>query len=111
MHLSRLCWVLIAARKFDAAVVVSERAAAVGTSSLWEVAQRAHALMLSGRPDEARKIYLAHRGKVEDRGVQAFVASQTPWEKLITNDFADLGRLGLTHPLMDEIRDALSGLR
>ena len=57
--------------------------------------KRAHALMFLGRVDEARSIYLGHRGEQ---------ANGQPWEKLTLDDFAALRNVGLSHPLMEEIQ-------
>jgi hypothetical protein len=61
---------------------------------IWPNMNRAHALMFLGRADEARALYLRYRGmKVGEKS----------WEAVILEDFADLRKAGLTHPLMDEI--------
>jgi hypothetical protein len=60
--------------------------------------------MFLDRVDEARASYLKFRG------VQK-VADDKPWEAVILEDFADLRKAGLIHPLMDEIREALRGRR
>src|SRR5262249_55634767 len=59
-------------------------------------ANRAHALMFLGRIEEARAIYLAHRGARN-------VVGEKSWETALLEDFADLRAAKLTHPLMDEI--------
>ena len=51
--------------------------------------------MFLGRVDEARSIYLDHRGEQ---------ANGQPWEKLTLDDFAALRNVGLSHPLMEEIQ-------
>lgn len=60
---------------------------------------RAHALMFLGRTDEARAIYLAHRGEQ--------INGKT-WEQQTLADFAELRKAGLTNPLMDEIEKAFA---
>jgi predicted Zn-dependent protease len=57
---------------------------------------RAHALMFTGRNEEAKALYLAHKGKVRE-------PSDKLWEQVIAEDFAKLGKAGLTHPMMAEI--------
>jgi hypothetical protein len=52
--------------------------------------------MFLGRVDEARTLYLRYRG---EKNVQ----DGKPWEILVVEDFAELRKAGLTHPLMDEI--------
>ena len=72
-------------------------------NKIWIDGNRAHALMFLGRTDEARKIYLAHRGeKTLDDDV---------WETVIRKDFAELGKSGLSDPLMDEIKKTFAAPR
>ncbi len=54
--------------------------------------------MFLGRTDEARTIYLAHRGQ------KAFSYKDELWEKAVLDDFAALRKAGLSSPLMDEIQ-------
>ncbi len=51
--------------------------------------------MSLGREDEARAIYLRYRGEK--------VEGEKSWVAAILEDFAELRKAGLTHPLMDEI--------
>ena len=51
--------------------------------------------MLLDRVDEARAIYLQHRGQKNVQG--------RSWEAIVLDDFAELRKAGLTHPLMAEI--------
>jgi hypothetical protein len=46
--------------------------------------------------DEARAIYLHHRGAQK-------VSGEKSWETATLEDFANMRKAGLTHPLMDEI--------
>ena len=62
---------------------------------------RAHALMLLGQADEARAIYLQYRGKTN-------VVGEKSWETAVLDDFAELRKAGLNHPLMDEIEGLFS---
>jgi len=52
--------------------------------------------MFLGRVEEARALYLAHRGAKN-------VAGEKAWETAVTEDFAELRAAKLMHPLMDEI--------
>jgi tetratricopeptide (TPR) repeat protein len=56
-------------------------------------ANRAHALMFLARVDEARGLYLQYRGTKNVQGES--------WEGVILDDFAELRKAALTHPLMD----------
>ena len=58
--------------------------------------KRAHALMLLGRTEEARALYLRFRG-------EANVADDRSWSATVRADFADLRQAGLSVPLMSEI--------
>jgi hypothetical protein len=48
-----------------------------------------------GRADEARSLYLQYRG--------AKLHGEKSWETVVLQDFAELRKAGLAHPLMDEI--------
>jgi hypothetical protein len=61
---------------------------------------RAHALMFLGRVDEARALYLANRGKK--------TIGDKLWENVVREDFADLRKAGLSHPLMSEVAAAFA---
>jgi hypothetical protein len=52
--------------------------------------------MFLDRVEEARALYLRYRGEQN-------VYEGKPWETIILDDFAELRKAGLTHPLMDEI--------
>jgi hypothetical protein len=52
--------------------------------------------MFVGRADEAKALYLRYRG---EKNVQ----NGKPWDTIVLEDFAELRKAGLTHPLMDEI--------
>jgi hypothetical protein len=52
--------------------------------------------MLLDRVDEARALYLEYRGAKNVDGTKS-------WEKVILEDFVELRKAGLTHPLMNEI--------
>jgi hypothetical protein len=56
--------------------------------------------MLLHRTDEARAIYLGHRGEM--------VGEQQTWEARILGDFDEFGKAGLTDPLIDEITAAFA---
>ena len=60
---------------------------------------RVHALMFLGRAEDAKALYLAHKGGqvISGRGFP------TTWERAIAEDFAEFRKAGLTHPMMAEI--------
>jgi hypothetical protein len=59
-------------------------------------AYRARALMFLGRVEEARTLYARYR-------LEKNVENGKAWETLVLEDFAELRRAGLHHPLMNEI--------
>lgn len=67
-------------------------------------ANRAHVLMFAGRSDEAKKLYLAHKGET-----LADQANRT-WEAVIGEDFSKFRKAGLAMPRATEVEAAL-GLR
>ena len=62
---------------------------------------RAHALMFMGRDEEAKALYLAHKGKpVVGRGHKL-------WEQAVAENFAEFRKSDLTHPMMADIEKEL----
>ena len=51
--------------------------------------------MFTGSIDEARELYLRYRGQKAQ--------GEETWEANVLDDFAELRKTGLAHPLMDEI--------
>ncbi len=90
-------WYGLFARQFKASLDASERAISLKSGELVPVTNRAHALMLLGRADDAKAVYLSHKGE-KVLGVL--------WEKAISGDFDALRKAGITNPLMDEIEAA-----
>ena len=89
--------------RFDEALAHAQRALALSPQQIWIATNRAHALMFLGRADEARAVYLEHRGKpIPEQG-------NKPWEQVILEDFTALREAGLDHPQMKEIEGALAG--
>jgi tetratricopeptide (TPR) repeat protein len=81
---------------FSQSLELSDEAISVAPKMGWLHANRAHALMLLGRVDQARAIYLQYRGTQD-------VRNNKPWETVVLEDFAELRKANLTHPLMVEI--------
>jgi len=94
---------LVRAGDFAPALEATDRAMAAAPGQLWLSINRAHALMLLARVDEARALYLQHRGQTLQNG--------KTWEGMVLEDFIDLRKAGLTHPLMDEIEKRFAGGR
>jgi hypothetical protein len=59
--------------------------------------------MFQGRVDEARAVYLKHRGAKKVQGEKS-------WETVVLEDFAQLRAAKLTHPLMDEIEKQFAAM-
>ena len=85
---------------FDPFIEPFDRGCARGVR-IFIYGNRAHALMLLGQADEARAIYLQYRGKTN-------VVGEKSWETAVLDDFAELRKAGLNHPLMDEIEGLFS---
>ena len=75
-------------------LALSEEAIGIAPKELWPYSTRADALMLLGRTDEARQIYLAHRGEHFQNGESR--------EDLVKSDFAKFRKLGFVNLLMAE---------
>ena len=90
-----LAYGFLLAQDFARALEASELVY-LAPDKIWVHGNRAHALMLLGRVDEARALYLRYRG---EKSVQA----EKPWETVVLEDFAEMREAGLTHPLMNEI--------
>jgi tetratricopeptide (TPR) repeat protein len=86
----------ILARDFARALEAADQSISVAPNEVWLYTNRAHALMFVGQVDEARALYLQYRGEKKVQGEKS-------WETVILEDFAELRKAGLTHPLMDEI--------
>jgi tetratricopeptide (TPR) repeat protein len=99
--LHNVSWVALVNREFAKALATGERAHLLDPNYLTAETDHAHALLFLERTNEARAIYIAHKGKklVESRN--------ETWEEAIAKDFAMLRRMGLDHPMMAEIEAEL----
>jgi len=88
------------AQQFSKALAASERAHALSPDNLKIETNRAHALMFMGHDEEAKALYLAHKGKPISEVDEL-------WEQVISEDFADLRKAGLSHPMMADIEKEL----
>jgi tetratricopeptide (TPR) repeat protein len=89
-------------KKFDQALAIADQSIGLAPNLIWFYLNRANALMLLGRTDEARAIYLQYHGKEN-------VKDQTSWGKLVLADFTEFRKEGITNPLMDEIEKQFAG--
>jgi tetratricopeptide (TPR) repeat protein len=92
----------VLARKLVMALEAADQAISLAPEKIWLYSNRAHALMFLDRVDEARALYLKYRG-------QQNVQDDKSWETVILEDFAELQKAGLTHPLMQEIEKVFTG--
>jgi tetratricopeptide (TPR) repeat protein len=95
-RLGQLAWYALFTREFDKALGSANRALGIAPEKTWIQVNRAHALMLLRRVDEARSLYLQYRGAKNVEGAKS-------WEDAILKDFAELRKAGLSDPLMAEI--------
>jgi tetratricopeptide (TPR) repeat protein len=91
-----LAYKFVLEREFKFALQCAEDAIAYFPDLIRLQAPRAHALMFLNRADEARTIFLRHRGYNQVIGDKA-------WDAVVLGDIAQMREAGLTHPLMDEI--------
>ena len=101
-RLGGLAYQLVLAKQFSDALTAADLAISIEPTVLWLYANRAHGLMYSDRPAEARAIYYKYRGR-------KIAQTDKPWEAIILEDFAEMRKAGLTHPLMDEIEKQFTG--
>ncbi len=80
---------------YAAALAALDKAAPVAPEQNWLDLIRAASLMFQGHADEARALYMKHRGEASYAGKS--------WEQATTEDFALLRANGQSEPLMDEI--------
>jgi uncharacterized protein len=94
-------WYALFAREFRKALVIADRAHALVPDDLAIETNRAHALMFLGRGKQSKALYIAHKGKP--------VSGQDGklWERVIAEDFAELRKAGLRHPMMADIEKEL----
>jgi tetratricopeptide (TPR) repeat protein len=97
-RIGSLAYRFILARNFASALEASDLVISLAPDTIWLRTNRAHALMFLGRVDEARAVYFRYRG-------EKIVQNGKPWETGVLEDFAELRKAGLTHPLMDEIKE------
>jgi len=92
--LGTVAWYAVLARSFDEALATADRALAL-TGELQPA--RAHALLFLGRTDEARTVYLEHKGK------RLSPANDTLWEDAVEEDFETLHKAGVEHAAFGDI--------
>ncbi len=99
--LGELSWQALFARDFVKAQSAAERALSINAGLLWIETNRAHALLFLGREDEARALYLAHKGRrmPDSPGMV--------WEHVIIEDFNILRAAGIQHAQIPRLIELL----
>jgi len=98
--LQQMTWYALFAKDYTKALAVADHAHALFPDNLGVETNRAHVLMFTGHDEEAKALYLAHKGKVRE-------PSGKLWEQIIAQDFAEFSKAGLTHPMMPDIEREL----
>jgi hypothetical protein len=99
--LQSVAWSALFAQEFPKALTAADRAHALFPDDLGIETNRAHALIFMERGEEAKALYLAHKGKpLSDKDNRL-------WERVITDDFEKFRKAGLTHPMMADIEKEL----
>ena len=94
-------WSAVLAHDLPMAMDAVDQAIALAPRRHGSTRARAHALMLLGRVEEARTLYLKYRGEKN-------VMTGKSWETIVLEGFVALRKAGLTSPLMDEIERQFS---
>jgi hypothetical protein len=94
-------WCALFAKEFTKALTVADRAHALFPDFLAIESKRAHALMFMERRDEAKALYLAHIGE------RVSEMDNKLWDRPISDNFAELQKAGLTHPMMADVEKEL----
>lgn len=100
--LGNLAWSAVLSQSFSEALDSAQRATALAPDLLWIKANLAHALLFSGRADEAKQIYLGNKGKS--------LRDNIPWEAEIHKDFDVLRKAGLESLVAPSMADVDAAL-
>ena len=99
--LTGVIWFALFAKEFTKALAVADRAHALFPDSLGIETNRAHALMFMGHDEQAKALYLAHKGEPRSG------MNNKLWEQIIAEDFTKFRKAGLTSPMMADIEKEL----
>jgi tetratricopeptide (TPR) repeat protein len=91
---------MLIAGEYTAALAALDKATPARADQNWLDLIRAGCLMLMDRPDEARPLYLKHRGELSFGG--------KPFEEVAKAGFAQMRSRGLGRPLMGEIEETFA---
>jgi hypothetical protein len=98
--LIEVTWYALFEKEFAKALAAADRAQALFPNSLEIESNRAHALMFMGHDEEAKALYLAHKGEV-------FKSDNKLWEQITAEDFAKFRKEGLSSPMMADVEKEL----
>ena len=99
-ELSGLSFHALFAGRYGLALTAAEEALQIDPTDLAPATNKAHALMYLGRPEEARSLYLEHKGKP--------VFANRVWDQEIVNDFQKFINAKQVHPMMSEVTKLLT---
>jgi len=99
--LTSVTWYALFAKEFTKALTIADRSHALFPDDLVIETNRAHALMFMGHDEEAKMLYLAHKGERLPR------VDNKLWEQAIVEDYEDFRKASLTHPMMVYIEKEL----
>jgi len=94
-----LSWYRALHKDYAACIDAANRAIGLKPDDLVPQMNLAHCLLLTGRYAAAKEIYLRYKGQ--------YLAPDRRWETIIAEDFAELGKQGIAHPRMQDIRNLL----
>ena len=100
-ELTQVIWYALFAKEFTKALTIANRSHTLFPDDLSIESNRVHALLFMGHDEEAKALYLAHKGEVSK-------LSGKLWEQVIVEDFSELRKAGLTHPMMADIEKELA---
>ena len=98
---TKVIWYALLSEQFNAALTVATHACTLFPKFLSIEGNRVHALMFMGRGDEAKALYLAHKGQ------PVFELQNKLWEQMVAEDFAEFRKVDLWHGMMADIEKEL----
>jgi hypothetical protein len=96
-----LSWSQLMLKDFSGVLETASTATKDGISDLRLDENRAHALLLLGRTDEAQAIYLKHAGQMMPDGNKT-------WRQSVLDDFVELEKNGIVSPEFSKVRELLA---
>lgn len=88
-------WKKILEKDYAGVIAIGDKALKVDPNYLWVLGNYAHALLLSGKYDDAMKIYKAHMGEN--------LSDQLSWNNAIIGDFKEFQTKGIQSDSFDKV--------